>query len=414
MTPTRVIAYGGIPQDNGVFSHFRALRAGLRRHGWRVLCVSVGEDAKRRWQSDFVDDGCVNIPVTGDSPQTSAKAFANWCLAQQVSVVIPEHVPEMLAALQHLPPEIRVVHACMDLFPEALRLYREIIGNVDLMVAATPRQRWELSRWNVPSPKLALIPFAASDDDFYTGPPKSRAAGAPLRIAWVARMNHHQKGVRWVPPIIQELRRANVDLRIQICGDGAERKWLEQQLSRLLPSPHYSFVGKQPPAKVGELLRESHVYLLPTRYEGFGISIIEAMMAGCVPVVTSLCGVTDSFIKNETDGRLCRLGSIRSFSQAILELSRDDVMLERLRTSAQRTALHRHSFNVLGDRYNSVLEATLAQPCARRAGVPWTVFEPHWSNPHRTIVQRLLHGRFERWLLDRREIRLSESGMVFN
>src|SRR5690606_23084898 len=112
-----------------------------------------------RWDASFVDEGCVALPA-GSNPKAAARAFVEWCQMNDIGVVMPQHSPIVLASLRHMPAEIRVVHACMDLFPEALAFYREIAGGCDRMVAATPRQIWELERRKVSDAALRLIPFA--------------------------------------------------------------------------------------------------------------------------------------------------------------------------------------------------------------------------------------------------------------
>ena len=50
-----------------------------------------------------------------------------------------------------------------------------------------------------------------------------------------------------------------------------------------------------PDEEVARLYRRAHVVVLPagSRMEAFGITLVEGMRAGCVPVASALPGVTD-------------------------------------------------------------------------------------------------------------------------
>lgn len=54
-----------------------------------------------------------------------------------------------------------------------------------------------------------------------------------------------------------------------------------------------------PRNKQKEILQQSKVYLHPfVRYEAFGVSVIEAMLAGCIPVVPNVAGLKEIVPKN--------------------------------------------------------------------------------------------------------------------
>ena len=57
-------------------------------------------------------------------------------------------------------------------------------------------------------------------------------------------------------------------------------------LAELPPNVTIDFHGPIDPAAVHETLARYHVFLLPTRSENFGFAIVEAMHAGCPPVIT--------------------------------------------------------------------------------------------------------------------------------
>lgn len=69
-------------------------------------------------------------------------------------------------------------------------------------------------------------------------------------------------------------------------GDGPLRDSLEERARKLRIRDKVRFTGRVPRKRVYELLGESDVYVMPSRAEGFGVAVVEAMAAG-LPVVIS-------------------------------------------------------------------------------------------------------------------------------
>jgi glycosyltransferase involved in cell wall biosynthesis len=73
----------------------------------------------------------------------------------------------------------------------------------------------------------------------------------------------------------------------------------------------------------------------PHRLEHFGIATVEAMAAGCVPVVPNLGGQPE-IVRPGEDGFLC--GSVEELVEATLKLAADDVRMRKLSASAREQA----------------------------------------------------------------------------
>ena len=72
-------------------------------------------------------------------------------------------------------------------------------------------------------------------------------------------------------------------------------------------------------------LGESHVFLLPSLRESAGITMMEAMLAGCVPVVAD-CGGPAHIVTDDCGWKIPvggRAGMIDALAEAIATLDRD-------------------------------------------------------------------------------------------
>jgi glycogen synthase len=89
-------------------------------------------------------------------------------------------------------------------------------------------------------------------------------------------------------------------------------------------------------AKV-QLFNSADVYVLPTRYEGFGLPPLEAMAAGC-PVIASDIPVVDEVVQHEYNGLLIPRDDPRALSNAIARMLNDKPL---------RTCLIQNGFETL-------------------------------------------------------------------
>ena len=94
-------------------------------------------------------------------------------------------------------------------------------------------------------------------------------------------------------------------LELTIIGDGKELKGLKK-ISRsgiLARQQKVKFLGKLPQEKVFEQMQNSHIFILPSMNETFGMVYLEAMANGCVTVCSKNDGI-DGIIKDGENGFL--------------------------------------------------------------------------------------------------------------
>lgn len=84
-------------------------------------------------------------------------------------------------------------------------------------------------------------------------------------------------------------------------------------------------------------LQDSSLFLFSSRYEGFGLAIIEAMTVG-LPVVSFDCPQGPSELVNKDNGFLVELGNLQEFSNAVVSLTSDKKLRETKGQAARITA----------------------------------------------------------------------------
>lgn len=121
---------------------------------------------------------------------------------------------------------------------------------------------------------------------------------------------------------------------LEIYGKHVDRKF--QNIAKNLDLKQVSF--HLPFPKIEEKFLESSIFVLPSRSEGFGMVIIEAMSCG-LPVVSFNCphGPGD-IITNNVDGFLIENGNVEEFAAKLGMLMSDEDLRNRLGVSAKQSA----------------------------------------------------------------------------
>lgn len=108
------------------------------------------------------------------------------------------------------------------------------------------------------------------------------------------------------------------DWILEIYGEGSQRQQLSEQISNFQLEDNIKLMGisMEPEVK----MKEASVFVLSSKFEGFGLVIIEAMACG-VPVVSydCPCGPKD-IISNGIDGFLVPLGNEKKLAEKIIYL----------------------------------------------------------------------------------------------
>jgi glycosyltransferase involved in cell wall biosynthesis len=99
-------------------------------------------------------------------------------------------------------------------------------------------------------------------------------------VLTVSRLSEH-KNVETLLRAVAQLSRV---CSVGVIGDGPERQRLEALASSLGIGSQVSFLGAVDDAEVGAQLRGADTFASTSSREGFGITLVEAMAAGCTVV----------------------------------------------------------------------------------------------------------------------------------
>ena len=103
---------------------------------------------------------------------------------------------------------------------------------------------------------------------------------------------------------------------LAIAGDGALRGALEAQAAALLPRDRYRFLGRLAPAELAAWLGRADVYLSASLSDSTSLSLLEAMSAGALPVVSDIEGNRE-WVKDGGGARMFAPGDAGGLARAL-------------------------------------------------------------------------------------------------
>jgi glycosyltransferase involved in cell wall biosynthesis len=139
-----------------------------------------------------------------------------------------------------------------------------------------------------------------------------------------------------------------IGARLIICGDGPDASKLKSQAAQLGISDRVIFLGYQPnPLK---FIARSDLFVLPSRFEGFGNVLVEALACG-TPIVSSNCFYGPSeILENGKYGRLVEVNNPDALAIGIVASLTAIHDREQLKTRAKEFTV-----SSVTDRYLSAL-----------------------------------------------------------
>jgi glycosyltransferase involved in cell wall biosynthesis len=179
-----------------------------------------------------------------------------------------------------------------------------------------PDWKQDPARWRISPIGIDLAPFAAMVE--------REAARLEFGISATAKVFVHVarfapvKNHRLLVDIAREVDRKEPNAVWLLVGDGAGRTEIEQRVKDLGMAAHFRFAGVR--SDVARLLQASDVFLLPSFYEGFPLSYLEAQAAGLPCVISDVITASAELVPSLTL-RCSPSGSPETWAEALLRAS---------------------------------------------------------------------------------------------
>jgi len=159
----------------------------------------------------------------------------------------------------------------------------------------------------------------------------------PERIVYLGRLIPYKR-VDEVLELVIRLRRLGLDVNADIIGDGPEREHLESLARQMGVSQQVTFWGfLRQHDDVIRILSSAGVFVTPSIFEGFGMSVLEAMAAGTPVVAYDLEGYRE-YARDRVNCMLARPGDLEGLVYNVSNLIRNPDNAREISTNGIETA----------------------------------------------------------------------------
>jgi glycosyltransferase involved in cell wall biosynthesis len=207
------------------------------------------------------------------------------------------------------------------------------------------------SQLRVRNPRM--IPLVV-DTERYAPDDRPRDPDLVLNVAWSGLHNTNRKCLVEIIDSIPAVIRVRPQTRYVFCGTPGERhEELVARVRRLGLERHVEFRGYVSDDAKLDLMRRCAVYLSPSRFEGFGLAIAEAMSCGAA-VVTSPVGSLTEVVGSH--GRLVEGTDPAAIAEATLDLLAHPEHRAALGKAARAHIVPRYHYTVRRDGLATLIE----------------------------------------------------------
>ncbi len=281
--------------------------------GIEILCknIALNSHVDNRWIVLF-EEGEIfeelkqhNIEIFSVKNKSFIKkinTISQYCLREKVDVVVVHHggIKENIiySILKNRLPDIkyiRYLHGCFDRYTygNGKNIIKNIIVKIVMQLAInssdcliyisnavkkTFRDNFKISK------SQEVVIYNGIGNEFFETPLlNEKQIKDTINIIYIGRLVK-VKGVDiLIRAFNQIIKISNKKYFLTIVGDGEEKELLQKLVIDLKIDEYIKFEGRQ--SNVIKFLDKSDIFVYPSIWEeGFGISVVEAMSRGCVPI----------------------------------------------------------------------------------------------------------------------------------
>jgi glycosyltransferase involved in cell wall biosynthesis len=349
-----VLVVSGIwpPDVGGPASHAPALASFLheRGHGVEVVTTAADRPGERsypvRWVSRKLPPGIRHAAVVAAVARSARRAdvvYATSMIRRAVAGALAARKPLVVKLVADEAYERARRHG---LFAGTLEEFQHFHGGARVRWLRSSRNaalrraahvlcpsaylREIAVGWGLDAVKVSVLPNPAPAVPDLPAREEQRAAlglEAPL-LAFAGRLTvQKQLGVAL------EALAALEDVRLAILGDGPERSTLERRAHELGLNGRVRFLGGGGRDDVLRLFRAADAAVLPSAWENFPHTVVEALAVG-TPVVATAVGGVPEVVRDGENGLLVPPGDPEALAAAIRRLLGENALRERLSSAA--------------------------------------------------------------------------------
>ncbi|MEL1240151.1 glycosyltransferase family 4 protein [Flavobacterium flavipallidum] len=182
--------------------------------------------------------------------------------------------------------------------------------------------------------------------------PFQKKTGTHFKIGFIGRWSTEKRAYLFLE-IATQVKKKYPEVSFVMAGTG-----MKINLNKIIQAG-VEFLGELTNDKdLEQLYKDLYLILLPSKYEGFPMVIMEGMAQGVIPIATNVGGISEHIV-NDKNGILINDGDekqiIKDYVSIIENLLPNKIKMEMLSQNAYNYALHNFQIQKFNDSYRQIL-----------------------------------------------------------
>lgn len=234
---------------------------------------------------------------------------------------------------------------------------RCLLRHADHVRVVSERVKEHVVRIGIDDRLIDVIPVAQDLGPLFDRQIAPRETSRPFRFVAPCRFVH-QKGLDLLVRAMYRLRQDGVPCSLEFIGSGPLESALRTQVISFGLAQDIHFSSWRP---MHELWNDADALVLPSRYEGWARTVVEAMAAG-VPVVMSEVGCAGSFARPDTDVLIVPINDVPALAAAMRQIVEQPDQARQMAERARERARMFLSLEELHTRQREAWMRCIAKP----------------------------------------------------
>tara|TARA_B110000003_G_C16636412_1_gene528606 strand:- start:249 stop:1382 length:1134 start_codon:yes stop_codon:yes gene_type:complete len=244
---------------------------------------------------------------------------------------------------------------------QGLFIDKFILYNCNKIICISQQiRKYFVKKINLPNNKLKVIYYGLNFNDF-----KKKKKNNNLKInkkdlknffviCCIAR-HVEQKSLDFLIKTFYEFKNLDIKSKLILVGSGPQTTKLKIMAKKL--EVYEKIIWIEYAENVLEILKLSDVFVLPSKYEGFGLVLLEAMFAK-KPIIATKVSAIPEVIQDNWNGLLIKHGDIKDFKRKLLKIKMSKINKKLIKNS-QKTLKTKFNFNKMIIKTNKIYEEAI-------------------------------------------------------
>ncbi len=341
-----------------------------RGHHVTLLARSAAEELQQNSLVNWIDFPVKGLPTELARGRVFARRSANWLQKhrQEFDIVhangavtmaptdvnlVPFVHSAWLRSPVHISRVRRDFYGLYQWFYTFLNAHweKQAFARSKVVVAVSQQVRQELLDIGVPKERIPVILCGVDLQEFSPGKGDRKKYGLPEQVPLACFMGDIKTNRKNLDTVLHALVQVP-NLHLAVVGNTVGSPY-PQLAEELKLGDRVYFLGRQP--DVSAIMRSVDFFVFPSRYEPYGLVIIEAMASG-LPVITATSAGAAEIVTPECGIVLSDTEDVKALAGALNTLASDRDLRERMGKAA-RSVAEQHGWASMAQKYVNLFEA---------------------------------------------------------